>query len=439
MREAVLSILVSNVWGLFDIINLYIIFNFFIGEEKKVNKENVARNLFIYFSIGIIYSIVIIPDYNKFLLIISFILFYLRNVIIVKTFFEKRNNVTAMVIFYEVIISNIGQNVDYFIGNSLFTEMSVLVRSNIMDMSITIAVFLVLVVLYNLNRFKVIDIYLATLPTQDYIILSAVFFILGSVHSLILDGHNVHVAIQLIFVSMKFLIYVLAARMIVVNKHNFSINSAIVLVQEEMAHLTNYYNDLNEKNLEMRKFRHDNQNMLLIIQSMIMEGKNEQALEYIRKMQDMQANTKACVETGNFIADALISSKQKYAKQNDIDLTYTGFIPSDKLDDIEMTIVLSNLIDNAIEACAKQTGQQTITIESVYQKNLWVLAIKNPIEKEVKIRNNHISTSKSNKKIHGLGIMNVKSVVNKYKGRFSLESTENLFTAKIIIEFGNYN
>lgn len=102
-------------------------------------------------------------------------------------------------------------------------------------------------------------------------------------------------------------------------------------------------------------------------------------------------------------------------------------------------IVLSNLIDNAIEACAKQTGQQTITIESVYQKNLWVLAIKNPIEKEVKIRNNHISTSKSNKKIHGLGIMNVKSVVNKYKGRFSLESTENLFTAKIIIEFGNYN
>ena len=175
----------------------------------------------------------------------------------------------------------------------------------------------------------------------------------------------------------------------------------------------------------------DAKNLLLALRSIVSEGKIEQAVDYIDKMQDTVETIKVkAFDTGNFIADALLESKAKVATQNNIVMTVTGNIPANRVEDVNLVILISNLLDNAIEAAKQVDGERKIEIQSILKKNIWILSVKNSCVKDVVIRENRIETTKDNKEAHGFGLSNIERVTRKYAGELQLSCENQVFTAR---------
>lgn len=69
------------------------------------------------------------------------------------------------------------------------------------------------------------------------------------------------------------------------------------------------------------------------------------------------------------------------------------------------------MLDNAIEATAKETAHKVIKIKLLNKNDTVIISISNRISKPVKIVNGMIQTSKSDKENHGIGLNNIMTIV----------------------------
>lgn len=206
------------------------------------------------------------------------------------------------------------------------------------------------------------------------------------------------------------------------------------MLNESIKKMTEHYIQLGEKETELRKFRHDIKNHMLVLISLINERKNEEAIKYIEGMSVLIEKTKPRFDSGNYIADAIINSKYILAESNNINLNLSGFIVSEEIENIDMVILLSNLLDNAIDGCKEIEGNKEINIYSVISKGVWTLTVENPIDKKVEINNaGRVDTTKEDKKLHGYGLINIEGVAKKYGGMMKIKIEDGKFINKVVI------
>ena len=102
-----------------------------------------------------------------------------------------------------------------------------------------------------------------------------------------------------------------------------------------------------------------------------------------------------------------------------------------KIPRVDLTIVLANLIDNAMEACVSLPEQSRwVSIQILYSKNVLSIRIINP-SKSVQINNGYIPTTKPEPLLHGFGISNVSDILEKYNAEyfFNYEDGRFIFSA----------
>lgn len=89
-----------------------------------------------------------------------------------------------------------------------------------------------------------------------------------------------------------------------------------------------------------------------------------------------------------------------------------------RLPRVDVTIVLGNLIDNAMEACAGLSDpNRWVSIQILYSENMLSILIINP-SNIVQINDGHIPTTKQDPLLHGFGIGNVKDILEKYHAEY---------------------
>ena len=59
------------------------------------------------------------------------------------------------------------------------------------------------------------------------------------------------------------------------------------------------------------------------------------------------------------------------------------------------------------------------------------ILVENPVSGEVNV--NELRTTKADKENHGLGLKNIKSIVQKYEGNFQIEIENQIFRVKIYL------
>ena len=101
--------------------------------------------------------------------------------------------------------------------------------------------------------------------------------------------------------------------------------------------------------------------------------------------------------------------------------------------DEDIVIVLTNAIDNAINA-AKKSESKLIQVFMYYKNDEFLCAIKNSISKKVLIENNEVIRVNSDI-YHGYGLKNIRSAISKYDSHLILESTDDRFILTISINF----
>ena len=215
-----------------------------------------------------------------------------------------------------------------------------------------------------------------------------------------------------------------------ISKKHFEQNAE--LLEEKMRSQLKYYIMLDEKDTEMRKFRHDFRKHMMCVISMLEEGSFSDAENYIRKLTNKFNETVPSYKTGNYIADSILSDKAQECKDKGIIFKFTGVIPEKNLNPLELCTILSNSLDNAIEACTKISGMPTkIRMASDFKNNHWYVKIANTSSSDIKIRNNNVLTTKSDPLNHGFGLQNIKDVVNKHKGEFKIAQIDGDFILEI--------
>ena len=201
-----------------------------------------------------------------------------------------------------------------------------------------------------------------------------------------------------------------------------------------------HYKNLAEANYEVRRFRHDFKNIRIAIEKLLERGEYDEALKLIHQCDDALEHPggfHSAFDTGNGIADALLTDKQAKAANHNTQILFQGVIPSDFLSPTDLCVILGNSLDNALDACQKLSAQdhKTVSVSCKCSSGFLFLSITNPIAERILIRNNHIATTKDNKTLHGFGLYSLHSIVKKYDGEVLLSSTDDSFTINIDLCF----
>jgi signal transduction histidine kinase len=180
--------------------------------------------------------------------------------------------------------------------------------------------------------------------------------------------------------------------------------------------------------------RHDLKNHLYSIRSLIESGDNEESLNYVSEILDNIGTRRDYSATGNVVIDSIINFKLQEAEHRNIRTNLDLRIP-EKLDipSIDMTIILGNLLDNAIKAAEKLKADKYINLKMKYDKGRLMIQADNPYMGEINEENGKLLTTEADKENHGIGLQNVKKVLQKYDGIMNIDYNDNVFSISLLM------
>lgn len=204
------------------------------------------------------------------------------------------------------------------------------------------------------------------------------------------------------------------------------------ILEKQVNEQVDYYKKIDKIDKDLRHFRHDYKNHMICVQSLIEAKEYDEATEYLKGITLHKTILSRGFSSGNSIADVLLSDKSEWAEKVGAEIQFEGVI-YENIPPADLCTILSNAIDNAIEACEKiqSNEQKIISVKCSYIKRIQFIDITNPVSEDVKITNNVVETSKVDKNIHGIGLYNIRRTVMKYDGEFDISCKDKTFAMSI--------
>lgn len=245
------------------------------------------------------------------------------------------------------------------------------------------------------------------------------------------------VVILMIFLS-NIIVFIIFKRII----SDYNIKQENKILTENILKDYNYYLKIKEEQDKIKEIHHDIKNHMICLRDFCENKDTQNAIDYIDNIESgMQKYNNFSVEfdTGNMIVDSILKNKKNLCNERKIDFnTDVDFSKIEFMDMVDICILFSNLIDNAIEDSEKIQDlaiMKKIRLESKLIDSFYVIVIENNKTNIVDHKQGVFLTSKKDKSFHGIGLKNVKNIVNKYLGELVIEEVENKFIVKIILPY----
>lgn len=193
--------------------------------------------------------------------------------------------------------------------------------------------------------------------------------------------------------------------------------------------------ELMETSLRANKsIKHDLKNHLTSLYALAGEDKKEELLNYLSQAIDIIDQRQEFSRTGNVCIDSIINFKFQNAKKDNIDINVDLNVPKEiKIPSFDMTVILGNLLDNALNAVKKLENNRFIKIAMKYTKGRLIIKMVNSYNGTIIKKDGEIFTSKDDASNHGFGLKNIKSVLEKYNGMLECEYDESTFHTTILM------
>lgn len=182
-----------------------------------------------------------------------------------------------------------------------------------------------------------------------------------------------------------------------------------------------HYVSLEQNQLQVRRLRHDMANHLSAMAGM----DNQRLREYLLQLISTPAIEGGRCFCENDIVNAVLAGKLSVAEQEGIRCEFQVVIPQKlSVSDVDLCAIFSNCLDNAIEACRKcPPDSRKIFLTAKADKGIFALRLKNSMAGTIVTKGGDFVTSKSDKQNHGLGMAEIRDIVQQQHGilRFSQE------------------
>lgn len=184
-----------------------------------------------------------------------------------------------------------------------------------------------------------------------------------------------------------------------------------------------------------RMLMHDYKNQITTIQQLLEKEKYGQLRPFVRSLSAKAYHSIYRIKTNNDIVDIILNQKDQEASSLGIIMNvHSGDLSRLTISTEHLLTILANVLDNAIEACATIQTKKVITVKLVVEEDVLVFSVINPVTSRVVISDNTIATTKKNKKIHGLGLMNVATSLAQCNGEYSIECKNGQFQFTALIQ-----
>lgn len=190
---------------------------------------------------------------------------------------------------------------------------------------------------------------------------------------------------------------------------------------------------------KQRKMSHEYRNQMECIQILCEKEQYCELKNYVRNIAGEVLHDLDCINTNHAIINAVLNAKyQEATRQGVIVICKINDMSKVHMDSQDIVLLLSNLLNNAIEACEKCSGKRFIKIKLVREEQKLILSIRNTYNGYIRYENDIIQTTKKgNVTNHGIGLQNVIHVIEKYEGYYIIEPMEQEFVFSAIIPQGN--
>lgn len=205
----------------------------------------------------------------------------------------------------------------------------------------------------------------------------------------------------------------------------FDLKAQNEAAEETLKLQTHYYTQIEERINETLAVRHDMKRHFAMAKLMYKD--NQIPAEYIAELEMQFERQTPIIQTPHPLISTLLTDEKRKAMEADIDFrTNVTLIADIKVNSVDLCVMLGNILDNAIEACAGlPAGTDKYIVVEIMQRNSKLLIyVENPY---------NIHLVKPRRAYHGFGLKNVEKVVDKYGGLIDRNSENGLYKVRIII------
>lgn len=283
-----------------------------------------------------------------------------------------------------------------------------------------------------MNKFKIEKYSILTLVMM--ILSLTVFFMATGIYaeSPQLGYHVIYVMVIAAIMAMISIIMLFVVRRIIEVTEE---RTRFATLENEYRNHIDYLKKLEELTDEIKTRRHDHKNHLIYISSLAESEGNPAVADYTKSLLRAESKIDNILVMKNKLMSALVNYNLGRMDDGRIKFDYNiDLQEAMHVSDVDMTIIIGNLLDNAMEACLNVIDKRRyINLNIGYGYGGIDIVMKNSFDGKVGITNNHVDTIKADKENHGYGLNNIKKTVEKYGGEFIISSKDNEFVAELLL------
>lgn len=195
---------------------------------------------------------------------------------------------------------------------------------------------------------------------------------------------------------------------------------------------------ISQQNLEeIRRIRHDIRNHFAYMNMMVREERYEELVRYFEELELNIVQPLSRIDCGNRNISAILNLEASKANALGIKLDCRVIVsPHLQFQDNDLCGLLTNLIDNALEACERFALENAVVEVGINQKpHMLYISVLNPIDDSVdKSQLLLLQTKKPLPQQHGFGSRIIDMIVKKYNGEINRSIHQEKYIVDIILD-----
>lgn len=198
------------------------------------------------------------------------------------------------------------------------------------------------------------------------------------------------------------------------------------LLRQQISIQAENYNALKKNYSVQRKSTHEFKRHIQTLNDLLEKDEIDAVREYVKQLQRNRTLKIFNISANHPIIDVILNQKYQVAQEMGINMqVHVNDLSSLSLNSDELVVLLSNLLDNAIEACQRNISHPEIFCSIILEDDLYI-SIRNTTE-PVEIVNGTIATTKSNPTEHGFGLPAVKYILEQLHAEYTFDYNDGWF------------
>lgn len=358
--------------------------------------------------------------------------------------YEDKHKSKLSVVFQGILITMlgaIGEVIGYFILFSLLKFFNISYHSNdIVDFFPTIGTLILMITVYRFMLYRILERErVEYVKSKEYVLyfiimifsIINIFILIPTVESIEMNLRGITIlasGILLLFLNL----YI--SDLIGYLSENNALKTKIALLDQRSILQEEHFIALDKRYEMALKVLHDVKKHIQVIDGLYKQKEGEKAITYTQDISEMLSPLMPVRYVSDHILNTILNDKITLGEEQDIhfDMEVEN-VSLTFMEQIDITALFGNLLDNALEACRHVTGEKVVRFSVKERNDMLFLRIENSREGDLLWNNQGLPVSRKGRG-HGLGLVNIRHIVEKYQGDILLDAPDKWFICRISLK-----